>query len=293
VRILVVGHKGQLGTDVVTRARNQQIDVVGVDLPQWDITHAERVDAAFAQAGPVDMVINTAAYTAVDQAESDKNLAYAVNRDGPGHVARACRRFEIPLIHISTDYVFSGLQTRPYRPLDPIAPRGVYARSKADGEQAVRDTWQRHLIVRISWLFGVHGNNFVKTMLRLGKTRERLQVVDDQVGSPTYAGDVAEALLSVSRKIVKGATGWGTYHFCNDGAVTWCAFARRIFSLAKRYDNLAVREVESILTADYPTPAPRPAYSVLDCSTFDAAFNIARRPWTAALKEMLDELYCA
>ena len=240
---------------------------------------------------PVDLVVNTAAYTAVDRAETDPQTAYAVNRDGAGHLARLCRRRDIPLIHISTDYVFAGLQTRPCRPSDPIGPNGVYARSKAEGEQAVRNECERHLIIRISWLFGVYGNNFVKTMLRMGKQREVLQVVDDQVGSPTYAGDIAEALLVLSHRVLGGPVKWGTYHFCNDGAVTWYAFARKIFSLAKPYENLAIKAVVSILTSHYPTPAPRPHYSVLDCSTFDDEFNIARRPWEAALKEMLGELY--
>ena len=293
MRLLVVGHKGQLGTDLRYRAPKHQIDIVGVDLPQWDITNTDSATLAVAQAGSVDLVINAAAYTAVDRAEADQEAAYAVNRDGAGNLARICRQFQIPFIHISTDYVFAGLQTRPYRPFDPIGPNGVYARSKAEGEQAVRDQWDRHLIFRISWLFGVYGPNFVKTMLRLGKERDVLRVVDDQVGSPTYSGDVAEALLLISKKVVQGATDWGTYHFCNQGAVTWYAFARKIFALAKPYEKLAVKDVISILTSHYPTPAPRPYYSVLDCSSFDRVFKIARRPWEAALKEMLAELYSA
>ena len=286
-----MGHKGQLGRDLVARARNRHIDVIGIDLPQCNIADARSVGNAVAQAGSADLMINTAAYTAVDQAETDIDAAYAVNRNGAGNLARICRRFDIPLIHISTDYVFAGLQTRPYRPFDPIGPGGVYARSKAEGEQAVRNEWERHLIIRISWLFGVCGSNFVKTMLRLGKTRTRLRVVDDQVGSPTYSGDAAEAFLSVSRRIAQGAANWGTYHFCNAGAVTWYAFARKIFALAKHHEQLAVRNVVPILTAHYPTPAPRPHYSVLDCSSFDKVFHITRRPWEDALKEMLAELY--
>jgi dTDP-4-dehydrorhamnose reductase len=287
VRLLIVGHKGQLGGDLDARAKNARIDAVGIDLPQWDITDPESVNTAFRDAGPVDLVINAAAYTAVDRAEEERDFAYAVNRDGAGYVAQACRHHAIPLIHISTDFVFAGLQTRPYRPSDPIGPLGVYARSKADGEQAVREAWDRHLIIRISWLFGLYGNNFVKTMLRLGKERETLQVVDDQVGSPTYAGDFADTLLSVSRAIHQGEHHWGTYHYCNEGAVTWYAFARKIFSLAKPHEKLAVKEVVSILTAHYPMPAPRPHYSVLDCTTFEAAYGITRRPWEEALKEML------
>ena len=176
-------------------------------------------------------------------------------------------------------------------PSDPVRPQGVYARSKTEGEAAVREASDRYIILRVSWLFGLHGANFVKTMLRLGKEKEIIKVVDDQTGAPTYAGDLADACLQVARRIQSGFTGWGTYHYSNQGALTWYAFACKIFALARSYEELVVRRVVPIPTADYPTPAPRPRYSVLDCTSFDQGFRIPRRPWEEALGEMLTALY--
>jgi dTDP-4-dehydrorhamnose reductase len=291
VRVLVTGYRGQLGTDLMHCAQSHGIETVGVGRSECDIARMESVERIFVHAGPFDAVINTAAYTAVDRAESDADNAYAVNRDGAEHLARACAERGIPLIHISTDYVFGGFQTRPCKPSDAIAPLGVYARSKAAGEDAVRRVLDRHVILRVSWLFGRHGNNFVKTMLRLGREKEALQVVDDQIGSPTYAGDLAAALVQMSKQLAQGSARWGTYHYCNQGALTWYAFTRRILSAARVHEDLVVREVRPILTIHYPTPAPRPHYSVLDCSSFDQTFGITRRPWEEALKEMLAALY--
>jgi dTDP-4-dehydrorhamnose reductase len=291
MKVLIAGCKGQLGTDLIDCAHKRGIDVVGADRPDYDITRMESVEQLFCHTGPFDAVINAAAYTAVDRAESDADIAYAVNRDGAGHLASACAQHATPLIQISTDYVFGGLQTRPYTPSDPVDPHGVYAQSKAAGEDAVRRQLDRHLILRISWLFGVHGNNFVKTILKLGREKEILRIVDDQIGSPTYAGDLAAALLQVAEQIQSGFTAWGTYHYCNKGALTWYAFTRKILAFARPYEKMAVRDVVSILTAHYPTPAPRPYYSVLDCSSFDRTFGIPRRSWESALKEMLAALY--
>lgn len=266
-------------------------EVIGVDLPECDITCQESVDQTFEKAGPLDVVVNAAAYTAVDLAESNAQTAYAVNRDGAEHLSVACRQHRVPLIHISTDYVFEGLQTRPYKPDDPVSPRGVYAKSKSAGEDIVRQLLVQHLIIRVSWLFGLYGNNFVKTMLRLGKEREEVKVVDDQIGSPTYARDLAKSIFQICGRISTGLSAWGTYHFSNQGALTWYAFARKIFLLAGKHEDLAVRNVLPILTAHYPTPAPRPHYSVLDCTRFDQTFGVSRRPWDKALKEMLADLY--
>jgi dTDP-4-dehydrorhamnose reductase len=277
--------------DLMRCAPVRGIEAVGAGRSECDLTSMENVERFFEHAGPFDAVINAAAYTAVDRAESDIQNAYAVNRDGAGHLARACAQLETPLIHLSTDYVFGGLQTEPCKPTDPIAPMGVYARSKAAGEDAVRRLLDRHIILRVSWLFGRYGHNFVKTMLRLGRERETLQVVDDQIGSPTYVGDLAVALLQISEQLVGEGICWGTHHYCNQGALTWYAFARKIINFARAFEKLTVRDVVPILTANYPTPAPRPHYSVLDCGTFDQAFGIARRPWWEGLKEMLAELY--
>lgn len=293
MRVLIFGHKGQLGADLIRYARQKGIAVVGADLPECNIAKAADVGQVFNRAGSIDVVFNAAAYTAVDKAESQPEEAFAVNRDGAGRLAAACRRQGVPLIHISTDYVFEGFQTQPYKPTDAIGPQGVYAQSKAAGEEMVRGQLETHLILRISWLFGRYGQNFVKTMLRLGREREILEVVDDQIGSPTYAGDLAETMFAMAGKISKGFSAWDTYHYCNRGALTWYAFARKIIAIARSYETLAVKDVVSILTMNYPTPAPRPHYSVLDCGSFDEIFGIPRRPWEAAVKEMLADLYSA
>jgi dTDP-4-dehydrorhamnose reductase len=292
VKVLITGHKGQLGMDLMRCAQIRGVDAVGAGRSRCDITSVDSIERFFAHEGPFDTVINTAAYTAVDRAESDPETAYAVNRDGAGHLAGACARRGTPLIHISTDYVFGGLRAEPCKPTDSIAPMGVYACSKAAGEDAVRRSLDRHIILRVSWLFGRFGNNFVKTMLRLAREKETLQVVDDQIGSPTYAGDLAEALLLICERLAgQDPSSWGTHHYCNQGALTWYAFARKIISFARAFEKLTVREVTPILTASYPTPAPRPLYSVLDCGTFDQAFGIERRAWWEGLKEMLEALY--
>jgi dTDP-4-dehydrorhamnose reductase len=289
--LLTVGSRGQLGHDLLQRAGREGIEMVGVDLPECDITDPDRLRKAVEAAGAVEAIINAAAYTAVDRAESEPDMVFAVNRDGPHNLARICREKCIPLIHISTDYVFDGTQRRPYAPSDPIVPLGIYGRSKAEGETAVRNTWERHVIVRTAWLFGLHGPNFVKTMLRLGRERDELGVVDDQIGSPTYAGDLAEALLTIAGQLIKSNAGWGTYHFCNQGVVSWYGFTRRIFELAAPMERFRVQRLIPITTGQYPAAAPRPAYSVLDCASLESRFGIRRRAYDAALQEMIKALY--
>jgi dTDP-4-dehydrorhamnose reductase len=291
--ILIIGSNGQLGRDLMQTAQDCGQPAMGTDLPHCDITDPDSIRQTLDAADQLAVVINAAAYTAVDEAESKPDLANAVNRDGPGLLAQACRQQAVPLIHVSTDYVFQGLKTSPYLPSDAVAPTGVYGQSKAAGEAAVRSHLPEHVIVRTSWLFGLHGPNFVKTMLRLGRERDELRVVDDQVGCPTYAGDLAQALLDVADFIAQRRSGWGTYHFCNVGPLTWYAFARRIFALARPYERFAVKQIWPILAAHYPLPAPRPHYSVLDCTSFEETFGVIRRPWEDALKEMLAELYAS
>lgn len=291
MNILIVGSNGQLGHDLMHQAKAMKWTVRGADLPELDITDAGSVERIFDRSGVIDVVINSAAYTAVDGAEENAKAAFAVNRDGVENLALACQRRNWPLIHVSTDYVFDGMQTSPYKPTDDVNPMGVYGRSKAEGEAVLRQSLTRHVIVRTAWLFGLHGPNFVKTMLRLGKERDTLKVVDDQVGCPTYAGDLAGALLDIAAYIQQNDDGWGTYHFCNDVPTTWYAFTRRILALGRAYEQFVTNEILPILTAHYPTPAKRPPYSVLDCSSLEARFGITRRPWEKALREMLAELY--
>jgi dTDP-4-dehydrorhamnose reductase len=291
MKILIVGAKGQLGVDLMTACRNSGLDADGVDLPECDITALDSLRRTMGPEANYTVVINAAAYTAVDGAETDADTAFAVNSHGVGHLALLCEASDTPLIHVSTDYVFDGRQVRPYRPSDSTSPLGVYGKSKASGEDVLRGGLDQHVIVRTSWLYGVHGQNFVKTMLHHGRQRDELRVVDDQIGCPTYSRDLAAALVQIAQFVAENAAGWGTYHYCNEGAVTWYAFARKIFALAGAYDQFMVREVVPILSHRYPTPAPRPHYSVLDCSSLEATFGIIRRSWDAALREMLTELY--
>ncbi len=288
MKILVIGAKGQLGWELCRRGEKQGFDMVALDLPEFDITDFFTVKEKVSQAG-ISLVINAAAYTAVDQAESEPELAFAVNRDGPAYLASSCAKAGIPLIHISTDYVFDGDKKGPYLATDPVSPLGVYGRSKAEGEMEVRDHSQEHIIIRTAWLYGIHGHNFVKTMLRLGKEREVLKVVADQYGCPTYAADLAEAILEIAAQIGKGCDIiWGTYHYCGRGVTTWHGFAEKIFDLARERHSLMVKKVVPITTDQYPTPAKRPANSVLDCSLITKHFGISPKPWAESLARMIE-----
>jgi dTDP-4-dehydrorhamnose reductase len=229
----------------------------------------------------------------VDQAESEPEAASAVNRDGAAHLADACGVLGIPLVHLSTDYVFDGRLNRPYREDDPARPLNVYGLSKWQGEEAVRARLAAHLIVRTSWLYGVHGHNFVKTILTKAMAGEDLRVVADQFGSPTWTGDLAEALAAMARRILPEgpAVEWGTYHCCGGGHTSWHGFAQAIVDEAHRRGRLGAVRVAPVSTAEYQGPARRPPWSVLDCHKAAAAFNVTPRPWRQGLRDMLGELF--
>jgi len=289
--ILIIGNNGQLGWALERSAENHDIKTMGVDLPELNMTHAEALDQLLGRERWA-AVVNAAAYTAVDKAESDADTAYAVNRDGVAHLADACRKNHLFLIHISTDYVFNGTATSPYTPDDPIDPLGIYGQSKAAGEKALRERLDRHVIIRTSWLYGIHGNNFVKTMLRLARERKELRVVADQYGCPTYAGDLAEAIIKIIKQGLKNQElPWGTVHFCNRGIVSWHQLAQQAIHSASRYEKFQVETIVPITTDEYPTPAPRPAYSALDCTRFVDSFGIEPAGWKGSLDRMIDGLY--
>jgi dTDP-4-dehydrorhamnose reductase len=290
VKLLVIGAKGQLGSALTRESRRAGFFTAAADMPEFDITDPVAVRRLVGGVDP-DLVVNAAAFTAVDAAEDHAESAFAVNRDGPGRLAGVCSTAGIPLVHISTDYVFDGTGSRPYDEQDPVSPLGVYGRSKAEGEDAVRNRLTEHLIVRTSWLFGAEGDNFVKTMLRIGKRESTVRVVSDQVGCPTCAEDLADTILQVVSRIGSGTTdGWGTYHFCNRGATTWHRFAEAIFALARGRCSLQVATVAPISTAEFGAAAPRPAYSVLSCERIARRFGIVPRPWQAALADTLDAI---
>jgi len=284
MRILVTGADGQVGQAL--RRLGADRDLLALDRTALDITDA----AAVARVVPevrADVVINAAAYTAVDRAQSESDQAFAVNGDGPANLARACLEAAIPLFHISTDYVFDGSRPGAYSEDDPVAPLGVYGQSKWAGEARVREILPRHLILRTSWVFGLEGNNFVRTMLRLGREREALRVVDDQRGCPTFADHIATVLLALAERLPGQALDWGTYHYCDTPETTWYGFASAIFQQAARRQPLALRDLHPITTAEYPTPARRPANSVLDCRRLGQRYGIVPQPWAAGLQRLL------
>lgn len=290
LKVLVIGANGQLGSELCRKGEELGGEMVPMDLPELDITQNSAARRAVCQPD-ISLVINAAAYTAVDKAESEPKHAFAVNCDGPAHLATCCANLRIPLIHISTDYVFDGNKAGAYIETDPVCPIGVYGRSKASGEEEIRKKLTEHVIIRTSWLYGVHGNNFVKTMLRLGSEKEVVRVIDDQHGCPTYAGDLAEAILSIARDILeRKEIHWGTYHYCGKGETTWYGFAERIFQVARRHRPFPLRCVEAITTEQYPTPAKRPRNSVLDCARIKEVFGIEQRPWEESLERAIPAL---
>lgn len=287
--VLVVGGGGQVGTELLRRAGARRIDVIAQTHRELDISDATQIQRVLAPL-PIDVIVNAAAYTAVDRAESERDAAFAANRDGPANLARFCASRAIPLIHISTDYVFDGTKHGPYHEDDPVHPLGVYGASKAAGEQAVRDALPRHIILRTAWVYSAHGHNFVRTMLRLGVERDEIGVVNDQVGCPTAAGDIADAILTIAEvMLADGTAPWGTYHYCAAGQTSWYGFACRIFDIASRYGSYRAK-VKPIPSSAYPTPARRPANSVLDCTKLEREFGLHRRPWPEPLEDVVKEL---
>lgn len=291
MRILVCGASGQVGHEIVSRAAAHGLEALGTTRDKVDITQQGQVEEAVQKLRP-GLIINAAAYTHVDHAESHSDLAYAVNRDGAAFLAAAARDAGIPVLHISTDYVFSGSASAPYRETDRLSPTGVYGASKAAGEEAVRSHLDQHLILRASWIFGAHGHNFVKTMLRLARQRDQLSVVSDQIGCPTHAGSLAETLLTLAARYAQqGTLAWGTYHYGGQPACSWFDFAEEIFRQAEAAQMLAKRpQVAAIDTAQYPTPARRPAWSVLDCTLFESTFGLQAPEWHRDLGAVLAQL---
>jgi dTDP-4-dehydrorhamnose reductase len=284
VKILITGKNGQVGSCLVDLLEAQtELTFLALDRDQLDITDANQVNKVVAEFKP-NIIINAAAYTAVDKAEQESELAYAINHNGPQNLAIAANKVNAAIIHISTDYVFDGDSAESYVESDNTAPQGEYGRSKLAGEQGVAEACSRHIIVRTAWVFGEHGNNFVKTMLRLAKTRDSLGVVADQFGGPTYAGDIAKAILAIAKQLIDGNQAYGVYHYSGFPHVSWHTFAEKIFNIAVEQGVLKQSiQVNPITTRDYPTPAKRPANSRLNCHRIDSAFGIRQSDWQAAL----------
>ena len=288
MKVLVFGAGGQIGREVCRAAWPPRYKILPLDRGAVDIAKNTAVTATLAREVP-DLVINLAAYTAVDRAESEPEAAWAVNCAGTAHIAAACDERATPLIHVSTDYVFDGRKTEAYLEDDAVEPLNVYGHSKEAGERAVRTALAPHVILRTAWVFGASGANFVKTMLRLAAERPVLRVVADQRGCPTAAADIAGALVVIAEHVARGETKWGTYHFVGDRAVSWHGLAEAIFDLAASRLTACPR-IEAITTDQYPTPARRPMNSVLDCRKIEGVFGIHPSPWRVGLASVIREV---
>ena len=282
--ILVFGQSGQVASELQSFE-----DIFALNRSMADLRNPERCSDIIRDYKPA-AVINAAAYTAVDKAEKEEALATIINGDAPSQMAKACADLAIPFVHISTDYVFDGTKDSPYVETDPVNPIAVYAKSKEAGERALRERLERHIILRTSWVFGVLGNNFVKTMVRLAKDRDRLTVVADQFGGPSSARGIAEALLTIAAKYQSGASiAWGTYHYCQKPYVSWHQFAEMIVAHAIEVGLVdhAV-EVAPIPSSEFPTPVARPLNSRLDPSELQAIFPLIEIPnWSDDLSDVI------
>lgn len=291
MKVLVIGAKGQLARSLIGAKKPVGVKIVAMGRPACELSLPETVARTFDLIGP-KLVVNTAAYTDVDSAESEPELAHSVNAKGAAIVARACNVRDIPLIHISTDYVFDGSKGAPYVEDDLVAPLGVYGRTKLEGERAVAETCAQHIVLRTAWIVSPFGHNFVKTMLRIAENRMEIGVVADQIGSPTYAPHLASAILEICQSIVtrhEGQISWGTYHAAGTGEATWCDLAQEVLVQSKRFGGKSA-VVRPITTSDYPTPARRPANSRLNCGKLARLYGVTLPNWRDGVSECVAQL---
>jgi dTDP-4-dehydrorhamnose reductase len=291
LRILVTGREGQVVSALAEEGPAAGHEILCLGRPELDLASPGDLETLLASARP-DVIVSAAAYTAVDQAETEPDLAMAINGVAPGLIAAAAARLSLPIIHVSTDYVFDGLKPTPYLEADPTGPQGVYGHTKLAGEQAVALANPRHVILRTAWVYAHGGKNFVRTMLRLGADRPEMRVVSDQLGCPTYATDLARAILVISGQLPDrpaGDDGFGIFHAAGTGDTSWAGFASAIFDRAEAAGAKPVRVVP-IATADYPTPARRPANSRLDCSKLDRNYGVSQPHWFDGLSRCLTRL---
>ena len=288
MRLLVTGREGQVARSLAERATGRSdVELVFLGRPELDLARGETIAPAIAAARP-DIVVSAAAYTAVDQAEDEPEIAYAVNVGGAGEVARAAASAGAPVIHLSTDYVFDGTLNRPYREDDPTGPQGVYGASKLAGEGAVAAANSRHLILRTAWVYSPFGKNFVKTMLRLAADRDEVSVVADQIGNPTSALNIADAVLAVAGRLVDDPRfdRWGIYHLAGSGEASWADFAEEIFRASRALGGPSAL-VRRIATSDYPTKARRPRNSRLDTNSFMQVFDRVAPEWRESVRSVV------
>ncbi len=288
MKVLVTGAAGQLGWELMLKLLAADIAVIGIDRGELDFARPEHVAAGIAD-HRAEWVVNCGAYTQVDRAEEEPELAFRINRDSARAVAEGVKSYGGRLLQVSTDFIFDGGQSHPYREEDAANPLGVYGQSKWEGEQGVRAVLPEATILRTAWVYGEHGHNFVKTMLRLAAERDELTVVDDQIGTPAWTGDIADAILA----LIKGDHP-GTWHFTNEGVASWYDFAQEIVIMARRLGYpIKARYVRPIPSADFPTPAARPAYSVLSKQKIRAMLGYDIPHWRQSLTAMLKALAAA
>ncbi len=292
MKLLISGAKGQVGSELLKEAHARYYDVYGFGSRELDITDLELLMHKLEQVQP-DVVINAAAYTAVDKAEEETERAYAVNTLGSENLAKACRQYDIPLLHISTDYVFNGEKDSPYTEDDSPDPTGVYGASKLQGDQKIEQLWPKHIILRVSWVFGEQGNNFVKTMLRLAAQRDELSIVNDQFGAPTSARAISCSLLDIlaAADFNSSDCPWGTYHLQSEPGVSWFDFAAEIFKQARELGLInKTMKLNPIASSEFPTPVKRPANSKLDGTKLQQNFAIAPVQWQDDLQQLLKQM---
>lgn len=294
MRLLVTGKSGQVVSALIERGAVLGVDVIAVGRPEFDLADAEAGIAALAEAQP-DVIVSAAAYTAVDKAESDQEAAQAINGTGPGVIAALAARLGVPVVHISTDYVFDGSNPAPYVENDPTNPLGVYGKTKLAGEEAVAAATPNHAILRTAWVYSPFGNNFLKTMLRVGAERPELRVVVDQVGNPTSALDIADAVIAVARNLHErpgDASLRGIFHVTGSGDASWADFAIEIFAVSSELGGPVAR-VARITTADYPTPARRPASSRLSTARLHQVHGVVMPAWQTSTRTTVARLLAA
>ncbi|WP_083759571.1 dTDP-4-dehydrorhamnose reductase [Maricaulis maris] len=287
--VLMFGTTGQVARCVLDSAGNAGLDVTALSRVNVDLADQDAIRAAIMAAPEGSVVVNAAAYTAVDQAESDEASCRAINAVAPTVMAEACHKRGFIFLHISTDYVFDGSKATPYFEGDPTNPQGVYGTTKLEGEAGVREVHDKWVILRTAWVYSRYGKNFLKTMLRLGADRDSLGVVDDQRGCPTHAADIATALITLVDQLRPDDVRFGLYHFCGRGGASWADFADHIFAVQS--DRWGRRpDVNRVTSADYPTPAKRPANSMLCSDRFSSAFGFTAPTWTESVQTVVEQL---
>lgn len=289
MKLLVLGAQGQLGQELAALCAMRGIAARLMTRRECDVADASQILAALESTRP-SVVVNAAAYTKVDQAEKEISLAQRANCEGPAILAEASANLGVPLIHVSTDYVFDGSKSSAYVETDPVMPLGVYGLSKEAGERAIRVVQNRHIIVRTAWVYGTYGRNFLKTMLDLAATREGWGVVNDQVGNPTGTADLAVALLAAAEKTSRDSSCWGTYHFAGQGDATWFEFAEEIVAAQAAFTGRRPA-LRAIATEDYPTPARRPRNSRLNSDLFASVFGVRALPWRERTRDVVKTIF--